>query len=254
MFQCCFDRSKETEPNNRFVVIAGYLAFDEVWGRFGRLWGHLLIKHRLPGVHMRTIFGIAKAKGWDDAKLDSVLQEFVATITAAPGLIGFGVGVDADEWRKFSKERRFLFDDAQEFACARVVRHIRGRLKSAGLQSEHMAVVFDQDFELARHRLTAFEHICGHSPDLKQSSARLAFADARLYYPLQAADLLAWQTSRQLINRIVDGKPSTSTLEASMAVSPTRQWDFTGEYWDNETIEKHLSELETPSPASALAS
>jgi len=247
VFHCFLDDGgKETAPNNGIVVIAGYLAVDEVWARFGRLWGHLLIKHDLPDVHMRSIFGIAKAKGWDDAKLNSVLQEFVVTIRAAPGLIGFGIGVDADEWRKFSEKQRFLFGDAQEFACTRIARRIRDRLNGAGLQSEHIALVFDQHFELARRRLTAFEHISG--------LAQLAFTDARLYYPLQAADLLAWETSRQLTNRIVDGKSPTAGWKASMAVLPTREWDFTGEYWDKEMIERHLPELETASSASAVAS
>jgi hypothetical protein len=129
VFHCLFDDSgKELDPKNRGVVIAGYLAVDEVWAHIGRLWGHLLIKHNLPDVRMRTILGIAKAEGWGDAKLSSVLQEFVATIAATPDLFSFAVGIDADEWRTFSDKWPFLFGDAEEFACTRIVRRIRDRL------------------------------------------------------------------------------------------------------------------------------
>jgi hypothetical protein len=75
---CYFDDSgKESEPTNRFVVIAGYLAVDIVWDRLEHVWSHLLIKHGLSHVHMKDILGVAKAKGWDIPKLNSVLADFI---------------------------------------------------------------------------------------------------------------------------------------------------------------------------------
>jgi hypothetical protein len=94
------------------------------WGRFQNLWGHLLIKHGLPDVHMKVILKLAKQKSWDIPKLNEVLQEFILSIKSAPGLIGFGVAVDADEWRKLKPERKHRFGDAQEFCCSRIVRRI----------------------------------------------------------------------------------------------------------------------------------
>jgi hypothetical protein len=98
VFQCFFDDSgKESEPSNRFVVIAGYLAVDTVWNNFQMNWGHLLIKHELPEVHMRSILRITKERKWDTPKLNAVLRDFVAAIKTTPGLIGFGIAIDADE-------------------------------------------------------------------------------------------------------------------------------------------------------------
>jgi Protein of unknown function (DUF3800) len=253
VFQCYFDDSgKESEPSNRFVVIAGYLAVDEVWGRFQNVWGHLLVKYGLPGVHMKEILGIARQKGWDVPKLNEVLQEFIVAIRAAPALIGFGIAVDADEWRNLSPERRRLFGDAQEFACTRIVRRIRDRLNEAGLHREQMAMFFDQDFEFARRRLTLFEHITKRSRDLRESLTVLSFADARHYYPLQAADLLAWETRRHLIN-LVGGQRDTTRWTDLMAALPSGVFDYAGEFWDKALIESELPKAEAANAALAAS-
>lgn len=248
MFQCFFDDSgKDNDLSNRFVVIAGYLAVDEVWGRFQNSWGHLLIKHGLPGIHMREIVGIARKKGWDTPKLNAVLSEFIGVIREGLALIGFGVAVDADEYRNFlagGSKRKLMFGDAHEFICSRIVRRVRDRLTEAGLHAEQMAILFDQDFELARRRLTLFEHICKRDPPLKASLATLSFADARHYYPLQAADLLAWETRRQIINR-TEGKPSAARWNDLMSALPSGQIEFAcGEFWNKQLIEEKLPEIE----------
>jgi len=64
VFQCFFDDSgKESEPTNPIVVMAGYIAVDEIWQRFQNLWGHLLLKHELPDVHMKAILQIPTHSG-----------------------------------------------------------------------------------------------------------------------------------------------------------------------------------------------
>jgi hypothetical protein len=191
VFHCYFDDSgKESDPSNRFVVIAGYLAVDQVWNNFQDYWGRLLIKHGLPEVHMKEMPKIARQREWSSAKVNAILREFIAVIGAAPGLIGFGVGIDANEYRNISQNRRKSFGDAQEFACSRIIRRVTDRLNDAGRQSEQLAITFDRDFEFARRRLTLFEHVCKRYPDLRESLTQLSFADAKYYYPLQAADLL----------------------------------------------------------------
>jgi hypothetical protein len=249
VFQCYLDDSgKESEPNNRFVVIAGYLAVDEVWGRFQSVWGHLLVKYGLPDLHMKAVLKIAKERGRDIPRLNEILREFVLAIRTAPGLIGFGVAVDADEWRKQSPQRKHLFGDAQEFCCSRIVRRIRDRLSSAGLAHEQMAMFFDQDFEYARRRLTLFEDISKRSSDLRESLVVLSFADARHYYPLQAADLLAWEKRRRLIN-LIGGKRDTARWDDLMAALPSGEFDYQGEYWDKTLIDSELPKVEAANAA-----
>lgn len=94
------DSGKESDASHRFVVLAGYMASEGMpWQRLYQAWLHLLIRHGLPYIHMKEILGIAKQKGWDIPKLNSVLSEFITAIKEAQ-LIGFAVAVDANEWRK----------------------------------------------------------------------------------------------------------------------------------------------------------
>jgi hypothetical protein len=131
VIECFFDDSgKESDPSHRFVVLAGYMIGGD-WGGFYGAWRHLLIRHGIPSIHMKEILGIARNKGWDIPKLNDVLREFIGVIKEAK-LIGFGIAVDAAEWRALSKESRKMFGDAQEFCCSRILRRIMDRLIDAG--------------------------------------------------------------------------------------------------------------------------
>src|SRR6185312_7221924 len=130
----------ESDHTHRFVVLAGYMAGEGLpWNQFYQAWRHLLIKHGLPHIHMKDILQIAQARGWDIPKLNTVLREFIAAIQSA-NLIGFGVAVDANEWRALSKERRKRFGDAQEFCCTRILRRIVDRLTEAGFPDDPLSI------------------------------------------------------------------------------------------------------------------
>jgi hypothetical protein len=67
------DSGKESDHNDRFVVLAGYMAAEGPWFRLHQSWRHLLLRHGLPHVHMKDIRGLAKERGWDIPKLNEVL-------------------------------------------------------------------------------------------------------------------------------------------------------------------------------------
>jgi hypothetical protein len=106
-----------------------------------------------------------------------------------------------------------------------------------------MAMFFDQDFDYARRRLTLFKHITNRYSDLRESLTVLSFADARYHYPLQAADLLAWETRRHLIN-LVEGERETARWRELMAALPSGEFNYEGEYWDKKLIDSELPKVE----------
>ena len=74
MIEAFFDDSgKESDRNDRFVVLAGYMAAEGPWFRLHQPWRHLLLRHGLRHVHMKGILGLAKERGWDILKLNKVL-------------------------------------------------------------------------------------------------------------------------------------------------------------------------------------
>jgi hypothetical protein len=247
------DSGKESDHTHRFVVLAGYMAAEGLpWNRFYQAWRHLLLRHGLPHIHMKDILGIAQAKGWDIPKLNEVLREFIAAIKDAQ-LIGFGVAVDANEWRALSKERRKRFGDAQEFCCSRILRRIVDRLNEAGFPEEQISITFDRDWEFARRRLTLIEEISKRAPQIRRNLAQLSFADSEHFYPLQAADLLAWETRRELAHRI-EGERGTARWAELMTALPYGELDYAaGEYWNKEWIDRDLPNIEAEHEAARAA-
>jgi hypothetical protein len=244
------DSGKESDHTHRFVVLAGYMSGD--WTPLYRSWRSLLIKHGVPHVHMKDILGIAKSKGWDVPKLNVVLREFITAIKEA-NLTGFGVAVDANEWRAFSKERRHQFGDAQEFCCSRILRRIVDRLIDAGFPDEPLSITFDRDWEFARRRLTLIEEISKRAPQMRKNLAQLAFADSKHFYPLQAADLLAWETRRHLAN-VIEGEGGTVRWGELMTALPYGELDYeASEYWDKALIERELPKIEADQERSRAA-
>jgi hypothetical protein len=158
------DSGKESDHTHRFVVLAGYMAADGwPWNRFYQSWRHLLLRHGLPRIHMKEILNAGRGKGWDIPTLNAVLREFVIAIKESQ-LIGFGVAVDATEWRRLSKDRRKAFGDAQEFCVSRVLRRIMDRCTESGFPDEPLSITFDRDWEFARRRLTLIEELSKRVP------------------------------------------------------------------------------------------
>lgn len=186
------DSGSERDPASRFPCLAGYIAHDTYWFTFQEHWRHILLQHGMPGLHMRTFVRVAQEKGWSTPKRREVVLDFVKVIKQCR-LIGFGVGVDAHVWANLGKERRGAFGNAQEFCFQRIVRRVVDRLEEAHEQ-EPLQLIFDRDIEYARRRLRLFENILKGDRSASNRIATIGFGDTEWHLPLQAADLLAWET------------------------------------------------------------
>jgi len=235
------DSGKESQGDHRFVCIAGYLAHDQVWWGFQQRWRHLLMRHGIPAVHMKDWEGTRREKKWALNYGHRVLSEFIGAIKDSQ-LIGFGVAVDADVWRKLSSQRRKSFGDAQEFCFQRLLRRIIDRLDQAQ-ERDAIELVFNRDYQFARPRLRLLEHINKRDPRMASRVAAISFGDARHYYLLQAADILAWQTRKHLVNQSGTQAETEGWRELFSAL-PDRDLDYEGELWDGEMVEAKFSELE----------
>src|SRR5271169_353132 len=101
MLRCFFDDSgKESDPNNRFVCIAGYIAVDQMWNMLTEGWNHQLLKNGMRLLHTKD-FMVDKSIDWPTKR--RILDGFIHVIKASQ-LIGFGVAVDADAWREVPAE------------------------------------------------------------------------------------------------------------------------------------------------------
>ncbi len=240
MIECFFDDSGK-ECDTAFPCLAGYLAHNSYWFEFNTKWQHLLLRHGLPYLHMKEFVSFARAKGWNGQKRNEVILEFIEVIKQAR-LIGFGVAIDSAAWRALSSKRRRAFGSGQEFCFQRVIRRIVDRLEEAD-ERDDVVIVFDRDMEFAKPRLTLFEHILKGDPRASRRIASIAFSDSKKYFALQAADLLAWETRSELIQR-ANKQPSKGRFQELMKALPHGELDYEGEFWDQTVVETHFAAVE----------
>jgi Protein of unknown function (DUF3800) len=237
----CFDDSgKESNPTNRFVCMAGYVAGDVNWNTLAPLWQNCAFKHGISGLHMKDaipIEGEYKNLGWDRAKRDEVLSEFIDIIKES-NLVGFGIGVDADAWRTLPEELIKEHGNSMQFCFFRLARKLVDRLIVAA-PKDLFTLIFDYDQEYASRRLSVFSWLQAHNSIAQEYFASLAFANSRYFVGLQAADLLAWQTRKELIQKS-GGFNSTSQFKELFAMTPGYVPDYVGEEWTKEEIEDKI--------------
>jgi hypothetical protein len=242
VIRCYFDDSgQESDPTHRFVVMAGYMAGD--WDRLNRAWRSLLLKHGLSHIHMKEMIGVAQKRDWPDGHLTDVLREFIMAIKESI-LVGFGVAVDLDAFRKVPDHIRKRLGDAQIFCCSRILRRIMDRLNEAGMGEEPISIAFDQDFGFARSRLRMIAELRKRDPQLRAVLAQVSFADSEHFYPLQAADVLAWETRRHIAHMAGEARPSGRWDDLTVPL-PYDELDYAaGEYWTQEWFDQEIPKLE----------
>jgi hypothetical protein len=223
------DSGKESDPSNRVVCIAGYMAAGETpWNILGERWRQVLLTHGISWLHMKDFMADKdeyEALRWDWPKKRAVLEDFIGAIRAA-GLIGFGVGLDADEWRKVPKDVTKKQGDAQQFCFARIMRMIVERMKTS-VPRDFVSVYFDCDRNFTPTRFQRFIGIRDRDPEPK------------VYIPLQAADLLAWESRKDVLRRI-GGFESREEFDSMFQILPDYFPTYLSELWLESDINEQI--------------
>jgi len=174
-----------------FVCLAGYIADDAGWNKFCEKWGPLLLKHKIPYIHMRELIplrGPYQDLGWDNPHRDNVLGEFIGIIREHV-IAGFGVGVDSKYLRSMSKDARKAIGDPQMLSFQRLLRIVVKKLESVGYDAA-VAPVFDDCEEYSVRCYRMWSRLKTHVPELAKYVASICFADEVTFRPLQAADII----------------------------------------------------------------
>jgi hypothetical protein len=238
------DSGKESDPSNRIVCAAGYLASgSNIWGAFHEIWKNSLLRHGIDCLHMKEVMCEQSKKepfvNWDWPKKKEVLEEFSSAIKMSH-LVGFGVAVDADAWREVPRELTKIEGTAQEFCFMRLIRMVVDRMKRV-CPEEHLQITFDCDKGFTPSR---FQRFIALRERLKEQDILSSFciSEPRHFMPLQAADFLAWESRTQLL-RIINGNSPRPEFEHLLTVLPGYFPDYTGEVWDRNAIEQQIKPM-----------
>jgi hypothetical protein len=178
------------------------------------------------------------ALGWDWPKKKSVIEDFIKIIKASQ-IIGFGVAVDAVAWRQFPKELTRVEGTAQEFCFMRIMRMIVERFKIAR-PADWAVLYYDCDEQFTPARFQRFIGLRKRDPEVKQYFHGFNIAEPKSFLPLQAADLLAWQTRKDLMRKL-DGHESRPEYKLFFEqTAPFEALDYVSEMWTGPELEEKI--------------
>ena len=194
-----FDESGKLADSD-FICMCGYLC-DERWNEFAGDWRHELRRSQIPFLHTAPLFARVDpyaGLGWTEATRDAVLSR-LAAIVARHALVGFGFAVDAKYYRQISPADRNLIGgrNPEMFIFHRILHHIVAVLKEWD-HREPISLIFDWEEGYASKCLGALASLRRYRAEVRQFVGSICFADDATFPPLQAADMLAYATKRNL--------------------------------------------------------
>lgn len=239
------DSGKESDSKNGIVCAAGYIAAGmSIWNGFHEVWKNRLMTHNMEWLHMKD-FMCDDSKEYRHLKLDwgkkkPILEGFSAAIKMSQ-LVGFAVGLDAHAWRKLPKEIIRENGTAQEFCFLRLLRLVFDRMKVSAPRDQ-ASIMFDCDREYTPARFQRYIRVRDKIEGAANVLVAFTIGEPRAFLPLQAADLLAWETRSELVRRSkgLDSRPEFQHL---MMVLPGFPTDYTSEFWSEEEIKKNIARL-----------
>lgn len=208
-----FDESHDATKSKVFVY-AGWTAWRIEWESFGRLWHSVLLGEGLQDFHMADYEASRGAfKGWDRRRKVLLLAALIDAFDkcAAPpsrGPVGFWSAVELPDYEKFVRGHALKWEDDPMFLCfLHCIKQIFPMIRGTPAEAQ-VDFVFDWKPELEQRTRAIFWQL-RHLPDLIEFRHRfgeLSFSSRRQTPQLQAADLLAYECFKHLLNAL-DGFP-----------------------------------------------
>jgi hypothetical protein len=234
--------------NSDHVCMAGYMANGSGWDALCEQWRRLLReKYKIPAIHMREIMspqGKSPASAWDIERKVEMLREFICAIREHTS-VGFGVAIDAKHYRNVVKaiedaahdqKRKTKPFKVQLFCIARIVRLVMAYLEEIGASEDERktGLVFDDDEVYSK---TCYGLLCElkkRVPLIRQTIVSVSFADDVWYYPLQAADILAYAGCHELKKGEEGWKESNVFSDLLKDEDSAYGKTYRSEYWSDD--------------------
>lgn len=202
-----FDESYDREQSHMFAL-AGWAAWDVEWELFDPAWRAVLADYGVPDLHMRDYESMwGDFKGWESARKVRFLSALIDTFeaSAAPpstGPIGFWSALPLKDYERLIGGRPLKWEDDPAFLCFLHCIHRLLPFTQGTPDEVKIEFVFDWNPKLEQRTRAIFSQL-RLVPDLAEFHHRLGdvrFASRRDTPPLQAADLLAYECYKHVVN------------------------------------------------------
>lgn len=174
-----------------FLALAAFVARDEDWMAFDRLWRVALHDTQAPYLHMREFaHRVGAFAGWTEERRRALLGPCVQAVNSIPA-VAIGAAMSITDFDALDSEARSALRDPF-FCCFQEV--VRGVALTAVFEPADVQVrmVFSQQDEFGTSARQLWS-VMAETTDAGNRMRSLEFADMREVPALQAADLLAYE-------------------------------------------------------------
>jgi hypothetical protein len=186
-----------THDGSPVMTVAGYIARPKVWRDWTRRWGRALGPIRVyHAVDAQNLAG--EFRGWTPEEVAKMVKKLLPIIAETKGVGGFAVGMDLRVFEQAVHGRedlRKVFGTPYIACFHQAVRLVHNVLNQTGY-NERIAFIHEtNNFET--EALKAFGWIKKNNLQNDRMMS-LTFAGKQDYPPLQAADILAYESNKRL--------------------------------------------------------
>jgi hypothetical protein len=236
-----------THDSSKAVVWAGFMATEDQWTAFEDKWTALLKREGLKTFHMTEVHNcLGQCLDWSRARSDSVIHDFRQVI-AEMDVVGIGSVVRTDDWAEVVAPHPWLVERlvspihlAWEHTVQQAL-HWAQRRAEAGMPPEKVAMIFDLKQSEAARCIDVEGMYRKDQPwfDWFNGAAFFAMQD---HLPLQAADMLAWETyTLEKERHSQGGEPDLRPHFKAMI----RDVPLHGQFYDSEALRTLVSQIAT---------
>ncbi len=241
MLTAYFDESG-THEGSKVLSFGGYISTTKKWRQFDKQWRKMLIAEQIPMMHWTDLecrHGVFK--NWSEERRLRV-QKQVISIMKDYILHGFSSSVVLADYKEVAEiAPRCTFSSAYSFAVISTLRIVKKWIEDNNIQ-EPINYIFESGAgsvgEIAEV-LNEASHVNWEYYRMRSISS-CSFAKKIEVLPLQSADILAYETYKQMLNGFVGDvrRPLRKSAESMLMAIPHND-----QYFNKNTLLQLITHL-----------
>lgn len=184
------------DDKQKFNGMAGLVAPAENWEVFERKWKATLKTFGLPYIHMSEMRTLTR--GWPEAKVENLFEKLWKVIKGVKAL-PVGSIIPMDDYKPLKVQLKKYFRDPYYIAMQNCIQFTAELVEPVAIptpDSPRVAMIFDDKVEFRNNAHQLYD-----AAIKKMRMGSLvdppAFRNMRLVVPLQAADMIAYETYKE---------------------------------------------------------
>jgi hypothetical protein len=239
--------------NSAYTSFCGYVAHVSEWAHVTPEWENCRFKWQVPPLHMSAITHPDEDAGWGriktqwgnqwEDKKNAMLEDFAGIIKGAD-IVCVGAVVDAAHFKKLAftdTDFAKLFKDTMYLALHKLV--TQGIEKTEVVDKHSLiSLVLDDDPEYSMMCYGLLQTMKRVDPKVKERVRGIAFVNDASFPGVQAADMIAYESRRLMVDEMKDPKTQPSELLKSLTLGLTHQpLHFTPKILDEMQADMHAA-------------